>query len=121
MKRIFYYTDVLPILSKREVALEKIKYNLSVFEEHKEDVQLVWHPYAKMQEYLEKNDSPMLDAYTTIVEEFKSAGWGIFDDSEDAIASLQSCDAYYGDVSDLVYYATESHKPAMLINYECMD
>lgn len=121
MKRIFYYTDVLPILSKKEVALEKIKYNLSVFEKHKDDVQLIWHPYSKMQEYLEKNRSSVIDAYISMVEEFKSAGWGELDTSEDVIAVLESCDAYYGDVSDLVYYVTESHKPAMQINYECTE
>lgn len=121
MKRIFYYTDVLPILSKKEVALKKIKYNLSVFEDHKDDIQLVWHPYSKMQEYLEKNNSPVLDAYRSMVDDFLDAGWGELDSSEDAISVLESCDAYYGDASGLVYYATEFHKPAMLINYECIE
>ena len=121
MKRVFYYTDVLPILSKKEAALEKIKYNLGVFKEHSDDVQLVWHPYSKMQEYLEKNNSPVQEDYKSMVEEYQSAGWGELHVSEDAISVLESCDAYYGDVSDLVYYATESHKPAMLINYDCME
>ena len=121
MKKVFYYTDVLPLLSKKEVALEKIKYNLGVFEENKEEVQLIWHPYLRMEEYLKKNESPLLDAYLSIVKDFKSAGWGKLDDSEDPIATLASCDAYYGDVSDLVYYANENKKPAMLINYNCLE
>ncbi len=121
MKKIFYYTDVLPLLSKQEVAIEKLKYNLGVFEASKDEVQLVWHPYVRMKEYLEKNRCPVTAEYLSLVEEFQSAGWGVLDTSEDAVSVLESCDAYYGDVSDLVYYATESHKPAMLINYECVD
>ena len=120
MKVIFYYTDVLPILSKGEAAIAKLKYNLDFFRERQEDVCLVWHPYSRMEELLQKNNCALLHAYQQVVADYKAAGWGIFDESEDVIGRLQECDAYYGDVSDLPYYSCEAGHPALLIDYDCL-
>ncbi|MCR5547002.1 MAG: hypothetical protein K6F30_11070 [Lachnospiraceae bacterium] len=120
MKRVFYYTDVLPLLSKKEVAIKKLKYNLSFFEERKDEVELYWYPYGFMGEYLAKNNSPVLEDFFSVLEEYEASGWGrlIFD--EDPREMLKECDAYYGDASELAYYAGEDGHPALLIDYDCV-
>ena len=120
MKRIFYYTDVLPFLSKEETAINKLIYNLGVFRERAADVHLVWHPWSGTDKYLELNNSSVLSQYREIVKEFINDGWGEMDESSsfaEAKAVLLSCDAYYGDASDLVYEATIAGIPVMLQSF----
>ena len=117
MKRVFYYTDVLPLLSRQEAAISKIKKNMEFFYSHRDEVELVWHPYEQMMTYLEMNDSPVREEFLELLQEFQSAGWGVLDENENPKDVLQRCDAYYGDASDLAWYACESGSPALLIDY----
>ena len=73
-----------------------------------------------MGEYLAKNNSPVLEDFFEVLESYEAAGWGqlIFD--EDVREVLRGCDAYYGDASELAYYAGEDGHPALLIDYESM-
>ena len=50
MKRLLYYTDVLPLLSKKEAALDKLQRNLEVFSSNKEKIWVIWHPYERCEE-----------------------------------------------------------------------
>lgn len=121
MKKMFYFTDVLPFLGKEELALDKLKRNLELFYQEKDKIKLVWHPWSGTREYLEMNNSGALSEYNRIVDEYISAGWGELDESktmDDAIKVLLGCDAYYGDTSDLVYEAQNAKIPVMLQNLE---
>ena len=121
MKKIFYYTDVLPFLSKERAAIDKLKRNLEIFKEASGDVHLVWHPWSGTEEYLEINRSGAVSEYKSIVEGFLGEGWGELDTSdtyETAKNALFECDAYYGDPSDLAYEAQNSKIPVMFQNLE---
>ncbi len=121
MKKIFYYTDVTPILGRGDAAIEKILRNLKIFREASEDIRLVWHPWSRTEFYLELNDSDVTDRYRRIVEEYRREAWGDMDESssfDEAKEMLLSCDGYYGDVSDLVYEAQKAGIPVMLQNID---
>ncbi len=121
MKRLFYYTDVLPFLSLNEAAIRKLERNLEIFKESSDSICLIWHPWSKTEEYLALNHSNVIDDYRRIVKKYLDEGWGKLDDSDNYQAAkdvLLQCDAYYGDVSDLVYDAQQAKKPVMLQNFE---
>ena len=120
MKKIFYYTDVLPFLAREEEAVQKLKRCLAVFRDAADDVRLVWHPYTRTPEYMERNG---LDAgeYREILENYRQEGWGILDESDPSAKVrevLLGCDAYYGDASDLAFEAQEAGLPVMLQDLE---
>jgi len=121
MKKIFFYTDVLLFLSQDDKALEKLKKNLAVFKEAAEQVELVWHPWSGTEKYLVLNNSQILDKYRQVVDDYCKEGWGVLDTANDmagAKESLLKCDAYYGDVSNLVYEAQNAGMPIMLQNID---
>lgn len=118
MKKIFYYTDVLPLLTKGDKAIEKLKENLLFFKERQHEISLVWHPFLHMGEYLKKNDSPVYEEYLEICRWYLAEGFGVLDESEDVIPVVQSCDGYYGDASDLAWYSCDAGSPALLIDYD---
>ena len=121
MKKIFYYTDVLPFLSKKDEAIKKLRRNLEIFKASSDMVQLVWHPWSGTEEYLKINKSGVTEEYKSIVDEFCRSGWGELDTSDtyqSAKDVLFECDAYYGDPSDLAYEAQNAKMPVMLQNIE---
>ncbi len=118
MKKIFYYTDVLPLLTKGDKAIAKLKENLLFFKERSNEISLVWHPFLDMGEYLKKNESEVYEDYLEIYHWFLSDGFGELDESEDVVSVVQSCDGYYGDASDLAWYSCDAGAPALLIDYD---
>lgn len=122
MKKVFYYTDVLPFLSRGEDAVDKLKRNLEVFKEEQESIRLVWHPWSKTEEYLELNKSDVIKDYKEIIDTYLSEGWGELDRSKsmsDAKEAMLKCDAYYGDSCDLIYEAQNAKMPVMIQNVDC--
>ena len=121
MKKIFYYTDVLPFLSKEMAAINKLKRNLDTFKEASNDIVLVWHPYAKTLHYLELNKSPVINDYKKILNRYMIDKTGILDESDSFFKARQvllDCDAYYGDYSDIISFFTHCITPCIyIINY----
>lgn len=118
MKRLLYYTDVLPILSKKEIALNKIKRNLSIFASNADKIKVIWHPYIRTEEFMIINEFEFLNEYRQIVLDFKDKELGEFDESKDLKVLADTCDAYYGDYSDAVYYMQENKKPVMIESFD---
>lgn len=121
MKKLFYYTDLLPFLSKPDAAISKLKRNLEIFKEASADVELIWHPYSRTEEFMQINKCPAMKEYKKIVDDFKNAGWGKLDETStlaDAKEVMFGCDAYYGDLCDLVYEAQSKTIPVMIQNVE---
>ena len=121
MKKMFYFTDVLPFLGKESLALDKLKRNLELFYQNRDSIRLVWHPWSGTMKYLLLNCSGVTDEYDRIVKDFLDGGWGELDENDNFNAVREvmlSCDAYYGDVSDLVYDAQNAGMPVMLQNIE---
>ena len=121
MKKVFFYTDVLSFLSRDDAAIDKLCRSLSIFKEASDNIQLIWHPWSGTKEYLELNKSDVTDKYIDVVEKFRAENWGQLDESDSfdsAKKVLLSCDAYYGDVCDLIYEAQNAKIPVMIQNVD---
>ncbi len=121
-KRVFYNSDILPFLIHGKTAIDKLKRNLELFYEHREEVVLVWHIYYRMQEFLELNESPVTEEFKKIRDIYIREGWGELDETsdrgEEIFNVLKECDAYYGDTSHLISYAQEKGIPVMMQDVE---
>ncbi len=117
MKKMFYYTDVLPFLAEGDKAIDKLNRNLEIFYENKDKIRLIWHPWSGTEKYLKLNNSEVLDKYLAVVDKYNADGWGDMDRSpsfDEAKEVLLGCNAYYGDVCDLVYEAQNEKIPVMI-------
>ncbi|WP_026521614.1 hypothetical protein [Butyrivibrio sp. VCB2001] len=119
MKKIFYYTDVLPFLTREQEAIEKLKKNLDIFQENSENIRVIWHPMTGTVECLEFNKSVILEDYKKVVKEFVESGWGDYDTTEsytDVKELMMTCSGYYGDISNFSYDAQFAKIPVMIQN-----
>ena len=118
MKTILYYTDLMPFLSNPAKAVAKVKKNFEIFQENKDQIELIWHPYRRTEEFLILNNCECLEEYRKLKENFMDRNIGSFDESDDGKKLADLCDAYYGDYSDITYYFTENKKPVMIQNID---
>lgn len=113
-KIIFYNTSISALLRHNEQMLEKIKWALGVFKEHRDHVALLWRPHPLLRTTLESMRPQLLLEYNDIVKQYKEEGWGIYDDSADFNRAVVLCDAYYGDMSSVVQVCKEVGVPVMI-------
>lgn len=101
-KVVFYNTTVTALLKYGEQYLEKMRDVFRVFYENREDVALLWRPHPLMEATVKSMRAELWGEYEEIVREYKSAGWGIYDDSADLDRAVGVCDGYYGDGSSVI-------------------
>lgn len=101
-KIVFYNTSVNALLQYDEKMLQKMKSVFRVFEENKDEVALLWRPHPLIKATIESMRPKLWDEYDRIVEEYKRAGWGIYDDSADVDRAVVVSDGYYGDLSSVI-------------------
>lgn len=119
-KIVLYNTSVVAFLNTEEKMIKKIADTLQVFQENKDDVALLWRPHPLTVATLESMMPELYEAYKAIVEDYKKAGWGIFDESSDLDRALIVSDAYYGDGSSLVQLYEQLEKPIMIQNADVL-
>lgn len=115
-KIVFYNTSVVALLKYQRQMLEKIKDVLRIFYENKDKVALLWRPHPLIKATIESMHPELWEEYSKIVEEYKKAGWGIYDDTTDMNRAIVLSDAYYGDGSSVVQLYQETKKPIMIQN-----
>lgn len=113
-KVVFYNTSVVALLKKREQMLKKIKDVLRIFYENREKVVLLWRPHPLIKATIESMHPELWEEYSKIVEDYKKAGWGIYDDTTDMNRAIVLSDAYYGDGSSIVQLYQKTKKPVMV-------
>lgn len=113
-KIIFYNTSINALLYHDEKMLEKIKSVFHVFEENKDEVVLLWRPHPLIPNTIKSMRPQLWEAYKKIVDEYRRAGWGIYDDTADMDRAVVLSDAYYGDQSSVVYVYKKTGKPVMI-------
>lgn len=101
-KIVFYNTSVSALLQYEEKMLAKIKETIGIFEKNKEETVLLWRPHPLMKATIKSMRPNLLAEYERIVKDYKSAGWGIYDESADLDRAIMLSDAYYGDSSSVV-------------------
>ena len=113
-KIIFYNTSIGTLLNDNEKMLEKMKQVFGVFKENQDKVALLWRPHPLIQATVSSMRPQLWKAYEKIVEQYRSEGWGIYDDSADMDRAVVLSDAYYGDRSSVVYLYQKTGTPVMI-------
>jgi len=111
-KVILYNTTIHTALNEKENLLTKIR---SVFESFKErdDIVLWWRPHPLLRTAFSGVHAHLLAEYDRIVEEYKNAGWGIYDDTPDLHRAIACTDMYYGDWSSVALLYKKTGKPVV--------
>ncbi len=115
-KVIFFNTSIGGILVKEEAMLDKMEQVFRIFRENAGDVTLLWRPHPLMETTIAAMRPQLAERYRKLVEEYRSQGWGIYDDSADMYRAIAVSDGYYGDKSSVVYLYQHTGKPVMLQN-----
>lgn len=112
-KVILYNTSVGTILRGDKAYLEKLKDVFNYFKTQS-DVVLWWRPHPLSGATYDSMRTALVGEYINLVEEYKNAGYGIFDDSADLQRAIICTDAYYGDWSSLIALYQLTGKPVLL-------
>lgn len=117
-KVILYNTSVSALLKYREEMLEKMKDVFQIFYESRNEVALLWRPHPLIQATISSMVPNLWTEYEKLVEGYRQAGWGIYDDTADLNRALALADAYYGDGSSVVKLCQEKGMPVMIQDVE---
>lgn len=115
-KIIFYNTSVGSLLTYDKLMLKKMRQVFETFKENKEEVALLWRPHPLIQAAVEAMRPQLWQEYDEIVRKYRSEGWGIHDDSADIDRAIVISDAYYGDMSSVVWLCQRAGMPVMIQN-----
>lgn len=118
-KVVLYNTTLDALLRNGKKMMEKINATLLTFSLNK-DVVLLWRPHPLSEATIASMLPELLIEYRNIVNIFKDAGWGIYDDTADLNRAIAISDAYYGDWSSLVALYKVTGKPIMIQNVEVL-
>ena len=113
-KVIFYNTSVTTLLQYDEKMLKKIQWVFKVFWKHKEEITLLWRPHPLIQATIKSMRPQLWQQYEQMVDEYRKADWGIYDDTADLDRAIVLSDAYYGDSSSVVQLYQRTGKPMLL-------
>ncbi|MCR5425859.1 MAG: hypothetical protein K6E81_03410 [Lachnospiraceae bacterium] len=117
-KVMFYNTSVVAFLNHNEKMIEKMRRAFAIFYENREEIALLWRPHPLMESTLTAMRPELWEAYRAVRDEYRAAGWGIYDDSADLDRAIVLSDAYYGDPSSVVWLFQKVGKPVMIQNPE---
>ncbi len=115
---IFYNTSIQALLDNGETMLEKIQQVLQFFRSRQEEIALLWRPHPLIQATIASLRPQLWKKYQKIVEQYRSEGWGIYDDSPDVDRAVILCDGYFGDGSSVVSLCKSAGKPVMIQDAE---
>lgn len=118
-KIILYNNSIGTFLKERKKEIEKIQRVLRIFEEQQEKIALLWRPHPLMEATIKSTCPELWEEYERIVQNYKEAKWGIYDDTADLDRAVVLSDAYYGDMSSVVELFKVLKKPIMIQNVEC--
>lgn len=117
-KVILYASSASVLYTKGEQGMKKMREVLRVFQDAQEEITVVWHPNDRAEDFLKESRPEIWQEYAKLVQEYKEAGWGIYDDSSDLERAVQFCDACYGDGGKAANLCHVAGKPLMIQNVE---
>ena len=120
-KIVFYNTSVSTLLKHNDEMLVKMKDVFRIFKESSENIVLLWRPHPLIQATIESMRPKLWNDYKALVDEYRSEGWGIYDDTPDMDRAVILSDAYYGDFSSIVWLYQKTGKPIMIENPEIIE
>ncbi len=111
-KVILYNTTVDAMLKQSEKMLDKIRHTLAVFEQNREAV-LLWRPHPLLKTTLKSMRPELLEEYLQIEDRYRTAGFGILDETPNLHRAIWLSDAYYGDWSSVLELYKKTGKPVI--------
>lgn len=120
-KVIFYNTTVTALLKHNGQYLEKMRDVFRIFYENRDEVALLWRPHPLFGATIESMRPELGEAYKEVVAEYRSAGWGIYDDTVDMNRAVCLSDGYYGDGSSVMWLYQETGKAVMIQDVEIIE
>lgn len=115
-KIILYNTTVSSVMEHGEKMVRKIKSSLETFKARKDDIALIWRPHPLTMAAIMASKPEIANDYATVVENYCTEGWGVYDDTKDMDNAIGLCDAYYGDADMVARKCEYLGKPVMLQN-----
>lgn len=116
-KVILYNTSLNGLLKAGEAYLEKMQDVFALFQ-GREDAVILWRPHPLMESTLLSMRPELYTKYMELKERFRKENIGIYDDTSDMYPAIGLSDAYYGDMSSLVWLYRETGKPVMVQDVE---
>lgn len=108
---VFYAKDGKKILNQ-------IEKTLKIFEKEKDSVLLWWRPHPVMGSILGQISTELSERYQQILNEYREAGWGVCDETDNIDCAINACDAYYGDLNAIIQPFQNEGKPVLLYALE---
>ena len=96
-KVYFFNTSIAEFLQHDEAMLDAIEKVFEVFFRFREIAVLLWRPHPLLEATIRAMRPHLAERYHQLVEEYKTAGTGIFDDSPDMYMAISISDVYFGD------------------------
>lgn len=119
--RILFISEC-PDACQWEKALDRLEEVLDTFEQVKKQITLWWRPSRSMAERLSTVSGELAARYQSILKRYKSANWGICDESDDPDMAVQWCNAYYGSPNVVLQSFQNAGKPILIASvYKFLD
>ncbi|MCH5275699.1 MAG: LicD family protein [Lachnospiraceae bacterium] len=99
-------------------ALDKLEQTIKVFEAKKDQITLWWRPHPVMKNVLDQLSTDLGGRYQQILDRYKSAGFGICDETDNTERAVTNCDAYYGDLNAILQPFQNAEKPIMIAHLD---
>ena len=115
--KILFYTSISGLMQNSEIAAGKIKNVLDVFKQYSDKIEVIWCVQNLVDTVMENIDRNLSEQINTIRDEYRIEEIGHLCSDRDKDI-LNSCDAYYGDISSVVQEYRNADKPVMIMNYE---
>lgn len=106
-------TSLAALLAENGAALDKLEWIFRWFREEK-DAALLWRPHPLSAATYGSMRPALLRRYLGLTEEYRRAGFGIYDDSAQLDRAIAVSDAYYGDFSSLAALYLATGKPVLI-------
>lgn len=116
---VFYNTTILDFNIHREKMLAKWIDVFNFFFSHQDEYTLIWRPHPLLLATIKSMNVKLATSYQQLVEQFKAAQFGIYDDSPDFYLAYTYADAFYGDLSSMAELFRKLGRPVIqqLVDY----
>lgn len=115
-KIILYNTSLQTLLNNPRAMLKKMENVFMTFKQYRDQIALLWRPHPLLYATVRSMHPELLGEYERLLKNYRSEGWGIYDDSGDLYRAIAWSDAYYGTWSSVVQIYEETGKPIMIQN-----
>ncbi len=117
-KVILYCNSIQALLDQSSQLTQKMKNSLEIFKSASDDIALIWRPHPMIEEIAGYLRPEVVSDFRALIADYKSANFGILDESIDPTTAIAISDAYYGDAGSVLELFKVTGRPIMIENCE---